>query len=63
MTCLNKPCRNAARSRGLCSACYMAAWRLVRDGATTWQEIASLGRVAQRPVGERRRRLLTGAKV
>jgi hypothetical protein len=41
-------CGRAARTRGLCHACYVAALRLVRTGETTWRRLEEAGRARPR---------------
>jgi hypothetical protein len=38
----------AARTRGLCHACYVAALRLVRTGLATWRQLEEAGRARPR---------------
>ena len=41
-------CGRAACTRGLCPACYMAAWGLVRAGRATWRQLEEAGRTRPR---------------
>lgn len=35
--------RSNPRSRGLCASCIVAAWRMVRSGEITWDELERMG--------------------
>ena len=39
--------------RGRCAACYRAAWRLVKAGKVTWEQLEKAGLVSE-PVRRRR---------
>lgn len=70
--CAAEGCKGEARKRGLCLACYMSLWRLVRKGVATWQDLVdrciargvrrtaaykqAVAHVAQRKARGRRRR-------
>ena len=41
-------CGRAARTRGLCLACYQAARVLVRAGRATWRQLEEAGRARPR---------------
>ena len=43
MECCTKGCRNKARARGLCLACYQAADRRIKAGETSWRSLVRLG--------------------
>ena len=45
LQCIHPECDHDARSRGLCPACYQTAYRMVRDGTTTWQTLEDAGKV------------------
>ena len=45
MKCLIKNCNNDAKVRGLCVRCYQTARRLVKQGKTTWGDLAARGLV------------------
>ncbi len=48
--CISPNCVRVPVNRGLCSACYQAACTVVRDGRTTWEELATNG-LAKNPFG------------
>ncbi len=41
--CLVEGCDLKSDARGLCTACYGRAARMVKDRSTTWEELESLG--------------------
>ena len=48
-TCMTRNCgRPAGSARGLCTACYAAAKRMVSRGKATWVELESLGSVREK---------------
>lgn len=54
--CVVRGCgKEASGSRGMCQACYMAAWRRVNDGETSWPELEKKGLAKpRRPTREKR---------
>lgn len=43
--CKRPGCKNEAAARGLCRSDFTAAWRLVSDAVTTWEELERRGKV------------------
>jgi hypothetical protein len=43
--CLNPKCQHEAKSRGLCSACYVRAHEVVKAGLTTWKKLEANGKI------------------
>lgn len=41
--CLSPDCRDAPQHKGLCMKCYSAAKKMVEEGKTSWEELASMG--------------------
>ena len=41
--CLNPTCDRESQNRGLCHPCYVAAYRLVKAGKTTWADMEARG--------------------
>lgn len=41
--CVVPECDGNARARGLCWGCYQAAYRLVRNGDTSWPALEKRG--------------------
>lgn len=37
--CLAPGCNRPPKTRGLCQSCYQCASKLVKDGATTWEQL------------------------
>lgn len=48
--CLVPDCSGLGYSRGLCHSCYYVAKRLVKNGRTTWEQLAIDGKI-QKPKG------------
>ena len=46
--CMTEGCKSDAKFRGLCIPCYRTAWRRVRAGKDTWEEMESKGIAGQR---------------
>lgn len=46
--CIVPNCTRPPRSRGVCSACYMAFSRQVHRGNVTWKDLVSKGLILQR---------------
>lgn len=45
MNCINpKHKHRATYARGLCVSCYRLAWRLVKEGLTTWLKLENAGK-------------------
>lgn len=42
--CLNPLCSSFRFSRGLCSACYQSANRLIKRGVLTWKDLERKGK-------------------
>lgn len=49
-TCITKECGKQAKTRGLCSSCYVSANGLVKKNKTTWEELKKMG-MATNPKG------------
>lgn len=43
--CRTPGCGNRAYSRGLCRACYQAAYRIVSEGTLSWSDLENRGKV------------------
>ncbi len=41
--CIIPECERKARSRGLCTACYISARLRITAGETTWEQLGELG--------------------
>lgn len=46
-SCMTPFCKGKAKTRKVCHACLMAAWRLVEAGKTTWLDLEKAGKVAK----------------
>jgi hypothetical protein len=55
--CLNCEAATAV-TRGLCQGCYTSAWRLVKSGATTWNELEARGKASAKSNASRAASLL-----
>lgn len=51
--CIVVECENKQDSRGLCSRCYASAHKYVKDGKTTWEQLAKLGLADGKPAQSR----------
>lgn len=45
--CLYPGCINRVHSRGLCNSHYQQAWKYIKAGLTTWEELEAAGRVRE----------------
>lgn len=54
-TCLVPDCDNDARCRGVCDGCYQSAWKMVRMGEITFEELEAQGLI--KPAYQRKNKL------